>query len=625
MRKYPIVFLLALINPISCSNFALPEQVHVKAEINPTVPVNNSGRFDFSKQFQEALNAMFSSSLGEDEKNAVKVFDYRGDEDDVQKFLIAFSLKEQTLDFKEYFSRDLNLDSGFQNIKQTFKLDELTAAENSKISLDMSDTISDILGTIKFPNLRVPCTAGPEFNSPSIPVEVEGFISLSFYDGYLAARFSFNGSGEVRLRNLRVNSSIPSVPSSCTVTPNNPQEVRFPLKGKTLEKSFSLSFSYASTGDGELASAIGFSDDVRIKTAKGVSFNPINGARFEDSEIALSVPPEFVQAKIGSGSISMDASALKGVNLDLGGMRITQELNEDAPSYQDPDSTALLELKEGLGSLTPRSGKFDLAGQKFNPKAIKISGAYSMTADQNSAEITFTEDKKLEIPVSFAMERFDEVYVNGQTIIDEFNQKSGKMEEPLDNLSQTVSSITIKDAGVKLTFGNCIDGLKLHIESEQFKVDETDFIEPGTTKSFTTLSTNVNTKPFPLDITENSTITIDLKLEGNGTIPVLQLPPMASGENVAIIDCTPEVVFDWEAAAIKLREAFTKGRLPESGKGFSLDGKDLKTFMNNIEIDERIIAYFFLSGPQGLKGDDMTLILTSFPGTDWEISLAKEH
>jgi hypothetical protein len=626
MRKNLFVFLLAAIclAIMSCFNAALPEQMHIKAEINPNIPAN-SGRFNFSELFQKELNTLFSGGGGEE---GIKVFDYTGDSrDGVQKYLISFSMQEQTLDFEKYFNQDLSLNSSFQNIRQTFTLDPLADAGNNKIALDMSGTITDIVDGISFPKLRpVPFMQnhGTVAMQP-ISIAVKGFRSLSFYEGYLAVTFSVsflndNLYGKVTLRDLKIN-SISSAAASYTLTAGSPKvEVLFPLKNEMLDNSFLLSFSMSSNAGGELASEIGFSRDIKLKTAKGVSFSPISGRNLNADEIAAGVPPEFVQARIESGFIILDTSAMKGINLGLNGIRISQDDNNDAPLYKGQG------LKEGLGSVASQGGVFNAAGQKFNPKPIKIGGIYSMSAaDRNSTEITFTEDEKLEIPVSFALKKFGEVYVNGQKIIEEFNQKNGTIEEPLGALSQTVSAFMINEAGVELTFGESrIEGLNIHVQSEQFKVNKSESITPGK-KMFTNVSSN-NESPFYFKAAENPTVTFNLALsaqKSGGTSSVLKLPSMTPGEEVVIIDCQPKVVFDWEEAVVKPQAAsgtntFTAGKFPANGETFSLAGRDLEKFLNNIEFEE-VKGYLFLSGPKSF-GDGKTLTLTSFPGTAWAIS-----
>jgi hypothetical protein len=588
----------------------MPKEVHIKAGINPNIPVNSES-FNFSKEFQNELNKLFT---GGEDGGSIKIFDYTGDKsDDIQRFLISFSIKEQSLDFADYFSKDLDLDSNFQAIKQTFTLDPLSTAENNKISIDMSSTIDNILGKIEFRSVPAYIPVGWG-DLPSISIPATGFTSLSFYEGDLKVTFSLPAgqSGPVELSELKVN-SISSISSRYNLTAGNrTQEVFFPLKDKTLDSPLSLSFSYNNTGGMpvSLDAAIEFSNNVKLKTARGVSFDPIaNETLGGTNPIDPGLPPEFVQAVIERGSVSLDTSAIKGVNLDLGGITLRQDDNAGAPDYEEQS------LSDGLDNPLQSS----LAGKKINPNPINITGGYSLTvSDPANTEITFTEDKKLEIPVSFSLNRFGAVYVNGEEIIEDFNKgKDSTIEKSLAGLGETVSEIEINEVGVALDFGeSLIKGLELKIQSDKFMVSKQEPIEQGKKKTFTNESSG--NPPFSFNIAANPTVTFNLELVG-GSGTVLKLPPMSPGETVTIIDCTPEVIFDWEKATIDLNtvtggaNSFTKGTFPPEGQApFSLGGQDLGKFLTNVKF-EGINGYLFFSGPESFNDKNMNIDLTFFP------------
>jgi hypothetical protein len=616
MRKLPVFLFAAVIIGIispSCSNFVLPKQIHVKAGINPEIPVN-SAKFDFSKNFQKELNTVFSGDEG------IKIYDYNpdGNSDNTQKFLISFPIKEQSLDFEEYFSKDLKLDEEFQAIKQTFTLDPL-AAENSAISIDMSGTMKDIINNIQFVTSSIPIPQGWGRLPEPIPLNLTGFSSLSFHDGKLKLTLSVSNpspSGYYgTLSDLKIN-SISAELSNYTFSPGNSTvTVYFPLKGETLSKTLSLSFSYNANTNFTLQPTIAFSDDVKIKTAKGVSFADIlNRPLGDSSAIDLTVPGEFIQATIAAGSISLDTSAMKGVSLDLSGIIIKQDLNNGAPSYSGQN------LAEGLNQ---QAGVFNLAGKKINPKQIKTTGSYSLSVtDRNNTEITFNEQGELEIPVSFAVEKFSEVYVDGQTVLDNFNgkdQSGKKIDVSLGDLAQTVSSIDIEEVGVEIDFGESrIQDLDLHIESDEFYVNSTEPIKQGTTKRFTNKTNPTSSKkvPVPYDVAANPTAWFNITLNtlnSDSEIPVLRLENVTPSKEVVLIDCQPHIVFDWEKATInpqggKKDNDFTHGQY----SGFSFKGQDIGDLLKDTEF-ENIEGYFVFSGPTDLNDTNtITLELMSY-------------
>ncbi|MDR2247231.1 MAG: hypothetical protein LBE17_11290 [Treponema sp.] len=631
MRKfYGFLFAAVVISfiSLSCSNFTLPEKIQVKAGINPNIPVN-SGKFDFSKNFQEELNTVFSE--GGDE--GIKIFDYTGGGTSIQNFLISFSLKEQSLDFQDYLNQDEDLSGDLQAIKQTFTLDPLGTEDANKIAIDMKDTIADILEGINFPVPDIRGIAG-NISPPAIGIPATGFTSLSFYEGSLVLTLSLSIPDDpdtsVTVSNLRIN-SIPAAGQSQTIKANISPEVSFPLKDATLDNPLSLSFSYTADAAFTLQASIKFSDDVKLKNAKGVSFTTVSGSPLKESTIDLDVPAEFIQATVAAGSIKLDTSALKGVNLDLSEIKIVQDANDAAPSYTD-DAGNEKELKAGLDCSNPASGTFNLGKKKINPKPIKPTGEYSLkVANQSNTDITFNEKSELEIPVSFAVDRFSEVYVDGKTVLDDFHDPNAnykKIPVDLTDLAQTVSSIKIKEVGVAVLFGESrIGGLNLTIKSEKFKVDKMEEVKQSQTPvNFTNVTTakGGSENAFDYNVANNSEPTFEITLassNGDGEIPVLRLTNIIPGQEVPIIDCQPSLVFDWESATVKPDAAlgdgnnFAKGKFPAEGEeGFSLGNSDLGNLLDGIAFED-IKGYLFFSGPAPGENDKITLDLTAYPDT----------
>jgi hypothetical protein len=614
MRKFSAVPFFAVISliAVSCSNFAMPERVHVKAGINPNIPVN-SAKFNLSETFQDSLSELFTGS-GD---NTIKVFNYTGDvpDDPTQKFLISFSMKEQSLDFENYLSGDLGMDSALSAINRTFTLDNVAPAENQKISLDMTQTITTILGGINLtPSSSSSVSVFSGSNSLSIPISAAGFTSLSFYSGSLDIMFSLTGSSTgVTLNGLTINNSIPSSESTVTLTAGNPRKVSFPLAGKTLlSNSLVLSGSYyAASTEGSLSvSSIVFSDDKRIQTVKGVYFDRVTDSSGDGADnITLDVPAEFVQAIVDVGDITLDTSVLKGIELNLMDLTISQDLDSSAASgYQDGLSVPVL------------ANPVNLTDQKLNRNSIKTAGNYTVSVrNQADTEVTFTDQGKLEIPVSFRLESFKTVYISGQKIIDEFNSgEDSNIEISLSDLSKTVSSITLQEAGAVLTFGESVmTGLDLKMSSDTFEqgwFHQSSISKEGP-ESFTQEWENPLFKEYPISPSSKIEYRIELKAAaGSSATSILELSDITVGQEVTLIACTPKVVFDWTKATIKPAvgdgENFNQGRFPEDEEGFSLTGNDLDKILNNMEF-EGIKGYLFFSGPE--LSDTIDLTLTAFP------------
>jgi hypothetical protein len=605
MRKIQLGFFVTAICliAISCSNFALPERMHVKAGINPNIPIN-SEEFNFSKKFQEQLDKVFTENSRD--LKTIKVFDYTGDGDNkTQKFLIAFPLQEQSLDFKQYLSEDLELNSKFKTLKQTFKLEELSKDE--AVNLDMSSAKEDILRNINFAPPPIPIIPGSYSQSQNLTIPATGFTSLSFYDGTIKVTFSMPASASVTFSSLKINSiSASGQPSTASNGSTKTVTASFPLKNQTLTSPLTLSFSYSASGasSGSLSTKIEFSNP-QIKTAKGVSFNSVNGD-LENETINLNLPPEFIQGVISQGAIILDTSAASGINIDLGGLTIKQ------------DNITTRGHETGLTVSGLKAGNNDIAGKKLNKNQIKVQGRYSVPA-QRDTEITFNMRGELEIPVAFAIEKFSTVYINGETIIKNFNDgEDSTIEISLAGLSKTVKSIEIQEAGVDLTFGNsALKGLSLAVESDEFKVKHTEPIEEGK-KRFTNKTSNKDS-PFPFDVAGNPKATFELTLSSSsGTDQILELTNITPGEEVTIIDCNSEVVFEWEKAVIDPKSApasgggndFTQGTFPEEGEPFSLSEGDLADILKEFSF-EGINGYVFFNGPK--VDQKITLTLTAFP------------
>jgi hypothetical protein len=602
---------------ISCSNFVLPERVHIKAGVNPNIPVKSED-FNFTEKIQEQLAEMFDKG---DEQ--IRIINYTGDKtSNIQKFLISFSLHEQSLDFQEYLSEDLDLNASFGAIKQTFTLDKLSTADG-KIFVDMSKVITNILNKITFPAVPVPVLPGSSA-LPPLDIPVQGFTSLSFYSGYIEVTFSMPSgqNNTVTLSNLKIN-SIPSGQSTYTLNAGNTTvTATFPLTDQTLTSPLALSVSYSANFSGSLNTAIKFSNDVKLKTAKGVSFDAVSGQSLGEGAgdiISLDgLPPEFVQGTVKEGSITLDTSAIKGISLDLSNASISQQDNAANPSYEGAS------IKEGLNISGPGPGQqfISLAGKKINSGSVKTTGAYSASvSDGGAAEITFSSSGALEIPVSFDLQSFSAIYINGQKIIDDFNNGSdSKIEIPLGDLSKTVNSIKINKIGAELTFGEtAISGLDLTVTSGEFEVNKKHPVEKGV-KEFT------NDAPFTYDLTGNPVnFTLEFSAANSGTIPILMLPDITAGKEISIIDCQPRVIFDWAEAVINPSEGgtgndFASGEFPKKGDDpFSLgDSEDLEKFLKGFEF-EKINGYLFFSGPPlDAEGITLTLKREGDSGSIWD-------
>ncbi|MDR1247866.1 MAG: hypothetical protein LBK63_01050 [Treponema sp.] len=642
MRKFFSGLLAAAISltVFSCSNFAIPERAHVKTVINPNIPIN-SNKFNFSEMFQDQLSEVFVGAETQDQgQETIRIFDYTPpDAPDTQTFLFAFTMKEQSLDFADYFSETmLGEDSAFSAINHTFTLDPLSA-ENTAITIDMKDTITDILSDITFNDLTMP--VGPGTLPLSIPLTASGFSNLSFYGGSLDITFTIP-SGQnysATLRNLKINNLTSSAnpPEVILGSSQRSATARFPLMNQELTNSLSLSVSFSSQnaapGASSLEVKIGFSN-VTLKTAKGVSLgdngsssgdlgdgNPIKG---------FSVPDDFVQAEIAGGAINLVTSAIKGFDLDLSKMTIKQ-----AEGNTDP-------YKQGL-NCAGAVPTIPLVGQQLNRNPIITRGSYSLTAQNPTGagtEITFNEQQELEIPITLKVESFEKVYVDGQKIIEDFNKDNGTYELDFEELSQTVSSIEVIEAGVELDFGenSQMTGLEVTIKSEDFHVNRSGVPAKGK-EQFTNKTSTPPTGDFPYNVKDKPLVNFQITLSnGSNGSNILTLDDVVPGVPVTIIDCTPQVVFDWSKATIDPKASatdndFTKGQFPQDdSEGFSLgDSEDLVDILKDFEFD-KIEGYLFLSGPSSLDNGNITLDLKAdtetlfpLPGKSNKIKIVSER
>jgi hypothetical protein len=488
----------------------------------------------------------------------------------------------------------------------------------------MNDAIDEILNSITLPSAQIPIMPGT-VSPPVIGLTATGFTALSFYGGYLEVTFTIPDGQNyaVTLTDLRIN-SIRSSGSSYTLNSGNrTATARFLLDDQTLTNSFALSISYTASGisglPGALNTKIAFSGTEKLKSVKGVTFSPVNnslGAGDAD-DIDPGLPSEFVQAVIKNGSITLDTSdALQGINLDMSGLNIRQQDNGSAPSYTENGRTETLNAGLNLSWL-PNTVTASLAGQKLNRNEIKIRGSYKLSvADQANTEITFNENGALELNVSFDMESFSAVYINGRQIIDDFNgSQDSTFDLSLGDLGQTVTSIKITEVGAELTFRpSPISGLNLTIKAPKFNVDKTHPVAAGANRFTSEL-------PFDYDLTDtkNSTVEFELLLSSSGSAAsVLKLTDITLNQEVTIIDCTPKAIFEWDRATINPQAAagdndFTKGTFPgKNDAPFSLAGNDLEDILKTIQFDN-IKGYLFFSGPELASGNNINLKLQSFP------------
>jgi hypothetical protein len=642
MRKISASLLLAAISltVFSCSNFTLPERVHVKAGVNPNIPIN-SKNFNFSEKFQQELNTVFTGQMA-DADNTIGFFNYEGDANsDLQKFLLSFSIKEQSLDFEEYLNEDLDIDSNFQSINKTFKV-EARETQDEKILIDMTSAIDDIKKGIELPTIpSIPIWGTGSFSTTSLPTHphtATGFSSLSFYSGNLEIKFSVpNGQNTVILSNLKINSIDSSLPSYTLNSSNRTATVAFPLADKTLDDSFNLSLSYSVSGVSPpeaLSVAISFSDDVKLKTAKGVNFDTFTKSTTDDADsINPGLPPEFVQAVINKGAINLDAgAAIKGINLDLSKIKIKQADADTNPKPSYTEGTTTVSLEKGLNVSGPSIGQYTLplAGQTINPNLIMIGGDYTLSVlNPADTEIIFNQDDALEIDVSFDLESFSTVYIDGQKVMDDFNNsKDSEFEIDLSELGQTIKSIEITEVGAELTFRKShISDLKLAIDAPVFKLNKVSqevIIPPGKDEETIKFTNNEGRPSFRYSPFTDPKVKFELALSGpsGSSNSVLKLTDIALNQEVTIIDCTPKVIFEWKEATIDPTAAasesggndFTHGTFPGQDDEFSLAGNDLEDILNNIQFDEGIEGYLFFSGPE-LSEHDIKLTLTSFPNS----------
>jgi hypothetical protein len=168
MRRYltgALSFAVMAFILVSCSNFEMPEKIHVKAKVAPTIGIKEETG-DIGGKFSELMDEAFDQSDGK----SMKVYDLRpadpeegveAEEDDgVKKFLIHLpSIFDQNFNLKEYFEADLGFEkteikyeysvvvpSGAQPIPgQKFPLELPDTEEEIPMPLgDMSDTITEV-------------------------------------------------------------------------------------------------------------------------------------------------------------------------------------------------------------------------------------------------------------------------------------------------------------------------------------------------------------------------------------------------------------------------------------------------------------------------------------------------
>jgi hypothetical protein len=621
---------------VSCSNFALPEKIHVKAGINPNLPIN-SASFNFSEKFQNELSSVFSESggTGTNDDAKMRVFNYTGDTtSEVQKFLISFSMKEQSLDFQEYLGMELN--DEFDNINQTFKVE--ATPKKTTIAIDMNNTMQEILGKITLnPPVSIPVGPLPTSTPLSRSLPVEGFNTLSFHNGKLLMKFTIPAGtpGTVNLTNLTVN-EIPSDNTTYVLTgTNNTQEVSFEMANRSLTPSLALALSYTAVGTsaGDLMTVdISFSNTTKIKTVSGVMFNTVNGDFPANNTINLDLDADFVQATIGAGTIAINADNLKGVNIDLSQTTIKQE-ETTAADYKG------IAVKKGLDLTGLNQPQTPLAGNKINGKDINIGGPYKLESTPNS-EITFTQDGKVNIDFDIVLQNFSLVYINATTMIDDFNKsKDASISHSLDDLKSTVNSIEMNKAGVDLIIEESnVTGLTVDITSSTFDIGTSPkpVLNKGDTLSFVNdyIKTQTNTKT--LDVKNSSAVEFKIALGSTAAAtqdPIFELTNVDTGKDQVIFKCKPELVFDWDTAKINPDNAtnggnsFTTGSFPQNPQdSISLGGTDLNKILKGIQFEKDINAYLFLSGPTGLNsGNDISLTLKAYSKDLYNDKIAIVH
>ncbi|MDR3130217.1 MAG: hypothetical protein LBU18_01585 [Treponema sp.] len=612
MCKFLFYFLLAAALMAASCNFSIPERAHIKAKINPNFPVN-SETFSFSKNFKEGLEEVFQADQPEEK---FVIFDYQGDEENIQKFMIDLPLQEQSLDFKKYLSEDLDLNSKFGVIKQTFTMSGGLSTD-AKISIDMTEAQDSIVAQTDFSVFPAPIPlAGMNSTVGPVSVPTTGFRSLTFYDGSIVMKISTTGGALIHSMKLNdIDADIDPTGEVTGVT--NEITATFPLKDKTLVSgNIELSFTYnapasvPSSPSGLATMTVKDTklEGARIKTAEGVNLGGFSNKDVNET-LNFDMPSEFVQAIIEKGSLSFEAKA-NGFDINISGITVSQAANESAPEYGGRQLNAGL----SISNLSP--GVNELAGQFLNSKEITIGGQCA-AEDQHNVDLSFDEKGGMEIPVAFKIEKFKSVYINGQTIIDNFKANElTAVEVDLGSLGRTVTKISINETGVLLHFGkSSLEGLFLEVNCTPFHVFNREPVEEGD-KRFTNRTKegpSDEREGFDFDLSnpENKKIRFDIELEAGGgsSVPVLELNDIVPGEEVTVIDCTPEVIFDWEYVEIdpgtaeqgsgsSISNGFSSGVFPKT-KSFDLkESDDLTTILADLAFEhDAVKGYLVLTGP----------------------------
>jgi hypothetical protein len=618
MRKFPIAFIFLTVSflVISCFNFALPERINIKAEINPSVPLNSES-VNLGRKIQDELGELFAGDS--EDTSGVKVFNYAPttDTDSPQKFLISFPMKDQTLDFEEYMAKDIGINENLESINQKFKLDTPDSGD-TKIAIDMRSTIGEILSGISHPPVEV------NFYTYQINIPLAGFTSLSFHSGYLEITFGIpeGQNYTVSLYNLRVNNRISSEASVYDLNPwQRTVTVSFPLNGETLTNSLSLSYYSPSYLPGNTMSVqTRIRNGAIINKAVGARFSLINDASLPNAPMDLNMSSELIQAEIGAGSVAFTTSALKGIRLSFGSdTKLIQEPNPDAPTDYDGKN-----LQTGLDAVLVAGGVTNLQGKLLNSKAVKVAGTYSMeVSDPNASEITFNQNGELEIPIDFSLESFSSVYIDSRVIIDNFNKSGGNIvKESLGSLGDTVSELTYEKAGIEFAFGKkVIEGLNLTVGSPTF------FLHGPQTKSIkqdTKQEYYEEYNPYrTLVPTPDTEIEFSLNISAAESSNILMLENVNAGEEVTVLECTAKFIFQWKTATLQGGDnTVVEGDFPaDGGASFSLGGDSgFTSILKDLKFSD-IKGYLFFIGPD-LGQTDIRLDLTSYPDSENKIKIS---
>lgn len=590
MFRKGLYILAGFIVLLSSCQFEVPQKVQVKT--SPTINAS-LGSHDYLISEYFGMDEILDE-LGDNED--ISVYDFYDSESTVQKYIVHMPIMEVGLDFDDILDEEL----GQEIDPVEFVVPEVSFSETITTEIDINSIVSGNFTNIELLPIDIvePGPTGGTVTLPAQDITIADFDTATFSAGNLEIYMNVPDSTEgfvISVDNLELQDTSGNTLASSTA-PVNVEDggtVMVPLAGVTLHGDMRAVLTVTSSGGTigtpqQIESTVSMTG-IQVSSATGLNFT--ESVSIPATNIPVDAGGTFIEAVIGSGSISMDIAALpaawtgftRTTSLDM-----TQTGGLSLSATNDPSSPLIL----------------DLAGKTLNNSDIAVNGNFSLVATDASVSGLDGNPVSITTTVTTEITNFAKLTISAPADLVQTTEYS----EPVpQDMKDWVQSVTFDEAGINLTLSNTMpvgvsNDMTVRVNSTAFGITnvENTYTAGSTDQTGTFTNTNFTfTTADHVNMDFSVTIIPAGYNEGAGTLTLNNISP---GAEPISFSGNVEVIADWSEAVVNADALDPiSGSFPEATED-PIDLSEIEEYFGTDLLLGDIPLYFYLSGLENTSG-----------------------